>query len=124
MEDAAIIALYWARDQRAISATDEKYGTPCRALATRLLDSREDGEECVNDTWHRAWNTMPPQRPVSLRAYLLKIVRNLSIDRWRGRQARKRGGGTGGTGCGAGGLPVRRTQRRDGDGKPGGDGLH
>ena len=56
MEDTAIIALYWARDQRAISATDEKYGAPCRALAARLLDSREDGEECVNDTWHRAWN--------------------------------------------------------------------
>ena len=93
MEDTAIIALYWARDQRAISATDEKYGAPCRALAARLLDSREDGEECVNDTWHRAWNTMPPQRPGSLRAYLLKIVRNLSIDRWRGRQARKRGAG-------------------------------
>jgi RNA polymerase sigma-70 factor (ECF subfamily) len=93
VEDHAIIALYWARDQRAIPATDEKYGAACRALASRLLDSREDGEECVNDTWHRAWDTMPPQRPDCLRAYLLKIVRNLTIDRWRERTARKRGGG-------------------------------
>ena len=95
MEDAAIITLYWARDQRAIAATEEKYGRACRALATRLLDSREDGEECVNDTWHRAWDTIPPQRPDSLRAYLMRIVRNLAIDRWRGRQAQKRGAGLG-----------------------------
>jgi RNA polymerase sigma-70 factor (ECF subfamily) len=93
MEDQAIIALYWDRDQRAIPATDEKYGKTCRALAARLLDSWEDGEECVSDTYHRAWNTMPPQRPDSLKAYLLKIVRNLAIDRWREGRAQKRGGG-------------------------------
>jgi RNA polymerase sigma-70 factor (ECF subfamily) len=93
MEDQAIIALYWAREEQAIPATDEKYGALCRTLAARLLDSREDGEECVNDTWHRAWDTMPPQKPDSLRAYLLKIVRNLAIDRWRAGRARKRGGG-------------------------------
>jgi len=93
MEDTAIIALYWDRDQRAITASDEKYGARCRTLSARLLDSWEDAEECVNDTWHRAWDTMPPQRPLSLGAYLLKIVRNLSIDRWRLRQAQKRGAG-------------------------------
>jgi RNA polymerase sigma-70 factor (ECF subfamily) len=93
MEDCAIISLFWARDEQAIPATDEKYGGACRTLASRLLDSWEDGEECVNDTWHRAWNTMPPQRPESLKAYLLKIVRNLSIDRWREQTAQKRGGG-------------------------------
>jgi len=92
MEDHTIIDLYWARDQWVITASDEKYGAQCRAMSSRLLDSWEDGEECVNDTWHRAWNTMPPQRPGSLRAYLLKIVRNLSIDRWRAKQAQKRGG--------------------------------
>ena len=57
MEDSGIIALYWQRDQRAISETDSKYGLFCRSLAQRILSSREDAEECVNDTWHRAWNT-------------------------------------------------------------------
>jgi len=93
VEDSAIIDLYWARDQYAISASDEKYGALCRNLSQNILSSREDAEECVNDTWHRAWDTMPPQRPGSLRAYLAKIVRNLSIDRWRARKAQKRGAG-------------------------------
>ena len=93
MEDSAIIDLYWARDQLAIAASDEKYGALCRSLSQNILFNREDAEECVNDTWHRAWDTMPPQRPGSLRAYLARIVRNLSIDRWRARKARKRGGG-------------------------------
>ena len=66
MEDAAIIDLYWARDEGAISASDEKYGKPCRRLSQSILGSREDAEECVNDTWRRAWDTMPPQRPNSL----------------------------------------------------------
>ena len=92
MEDAAIIGLYWARDEGAISASDEKYGTLCRSLSQSILDSREDAEECVNDTWKRAWDTMPPQRPNSLRAYLAKITRNLSIDRWRARRAKRSGG--------------------------------
>ncbi len=93
MEDAAIIGLYWARDERAIAASDAKYGGLCRGLSQSILDSREDAEECVNDTWQRAWDTMPPQRPGCLRAYLAKIVRNLSIDRWRARRADRRGGG-------------------------------
>ena len=93
MEDTAIIDLYWAREERAISASDEKYGTLCRRLSQGILDSREDAEECVNDTWKRAWDTMPPQRPHSLRAYLAKITRNLSIDRWRAKRAERRGGG-------------------------------
>ena len=93
MEDIAIIELYWARDEAAITETDLKYGTLCRRLAFNILSSREDSEECVNDTWHRAWDTMPPQRPGSLRAYLGRIVRNLSISRLRSRTAQKRGGG-------------------------------
>ena len=93
MEDAVIIGLYWARDEGAIIASDEKYGALCRRLSQNILDSREDAEECVNDTWKRAWDTMPPQRPGSLRAYLAKITRNLSIDRWRAKRAEKRGGG-------------------------------
>lgn len=93
MEDSAIIELYWARDEGAIAQTDLKYGTFCRKLAFNVLSSNEDSEECVNDTWHRAWDTMPPQRPDSLRAYLGRIVRNLSISRLRQRTAQKRGGG-------------------------------
>ena len=93
MEDAAIVKLYWDRDQRAITASDEKYGGLCRSLSHNILASREDAEECVNDTWHRAWDTMPPQRPGCLRAYLCRIARGLSIDRWRARRAEKRGCG-------------------------------
>ena len=93
MEDAAIIGLYWARKEEAIAASDEKYGKLCRSLSQDILGSPEDAEECVNDTWGRAWDTMPPQRPGSLRAYLAKITRNLSIDRWRARRADKRGSG-------------------------------
>ena len=93
MEDTAIITLYWARDTSAISASEEKYGPLCRTLSFHILQNREDAEECVNDTWHRAWDTMPPQKPCSLRAYLCRIVRNLSIDRWRARRCQKRGEG-------------------------------
>lgn len=93
MEDKTIIQLYWARSSEAIPATDAKYGAQCRGLSARILQNSEDAEECVNDTWLRAWNTMPPQFPSSLRAYLLKIVRNLSIDRWRAERSQKRGGG-------------------------------
>lgn len=93
MEDSAIIELYWARDEAAITHTDQKFGPFCRRLAFNILSDREDSEECVNDTWHRAWDTMPPQRPNSLRAYLGRIVRNLSVSRLRQRTAQKRGGG-------------------------------
>lgn len=93
MEDRAILELYWARDEGAIAASDEKYGPLCRQLSNGILDSWQDAEECVNDTWQRAWDTMPPQRPGSLRAYLAKITRNLSIDRWRARKTQKRGAG-------------------------------
>ena len=93
MEDAAIIELYWARNEDALTQTDLKYGPMCRSLAFNILSDREDSEECVNDTWHRAWTTMPPQHPDSLRAYLGRIVRNLSISRLRQRTALKRGNG-------------------------------
>ena len=93
MEDINIIELYWARNELAITESDRKYGPLCRRVAFNILSSREDSEECVNDTWHRAWDTMPPQRPQSLGAYLCRIVRNLSIDRWRARKSLKRGEG-------------------------------
>lgn len=95
MTDTQIIDLYWARSEEAILATADTYGGYCAAIAWNILHSREDTEECVNDTWHRAWDTMPPQRPNSLRAYLCRIVRNLSIDRWRAARSQKRGEGLG-----------------------------
>ena len=90
MEDQRIIDLYWARDQQAITASDQKYGGLCRTISHNIVSSWEDADECVNDTWHRAWTTMPPQRPGSLRAYFSRIVRNLSIDCWRRKNRQKR----------------------------------
>ena len=83
MEDEQIIELFWARDEAAILKAREKYGGFCRALAQRLLGSVPDAEECVADMLLRLWSSIPPQRPASLRAYMAKITRNLSIDRWR-----------------------------------------
>lgn len=92
MEDSRIVQLYWDRDQEAIPATSEKYGSYCGSIARNILGSREDAEECVNDTWLRAWNAMPPQRPGILSAFFGKLTRNLSLDRWRYNRAAKRGG--------------------------------
>lgn len=93
MEDMEIIELYWQRDERAVKESDTKYGRLCRSIALRLLNSMEDSDECVSDTWLRAWNTMPPQRPEILRAFFAKITRNLALDRCRRSAAQKRGGG-------------------------------
>ena len=92
MEDGAIIDLYWARSQQAITESEQKYGPYCHTIARRILDREEDAEECVNDTWLRAWNAMPPQRPSILSAFFGKLTRNLSLDRWRRLKAAKRGG--------------------------------
>ena len=93
MEDTEIVELYWARNERAIEESDTKYGPLCRSIALRVLESPEDGEECVSDTWLRAWNAMPPQRPTRLGAFLGKITRNLALNRWRRDHAEKRFGG-------------------------------
>ena len=92
MEDQTIIDLYWARSQQAISESERKYGSYCRTIAQGILEVREDAEECVNDTWLRTWNAMPPQRPNVLSAFFGKLTRNLSLDRWRRNRAAKRGG--------------------------------
>ena len=93
MEDMRIIELYWQRDEQALILTRRKYGAYCHAIAQQILHSREDAAECENDTYLRAWNAMPPDRPHGLRAYLGAITRRPSLDRWRERQAAKRGGG-------------------------------
>lgn len=93
MEDQEIIGLYWARDQRAVSETADKYGAFLNALARGILRSSGDAEECVNDTYLRAWNAIPPARPTAFRVWLSRITRNLSLDRWKLSAAAKRGGG-------------------------------
>lgn len=93
MEDIQIIDLYWLRDESAIRETDTKYGAFCHHIAMNILHSFQDSEECVSDTYGRCWDTMPPQRPGSLRAYLGTIIRNLSISRYRACHAQKRFGG-------------------------------
>ncbi|MBQ0038008.1 MAG: sigma-70 family RNA polymerase sigma factor [Clostridiales bacterium] len=93
MDDKAIIDLYWTRDEAAIRASDEKYGTLCLGIARNIVHNPEDAEECLNDTWVRSWNAMPPQRPNCLRAFFVKITRNLSLSRFQQTHAQKRGGG-------------------------------
>ena len=83
MEDLHIIELYFSRDEQAILHTADKYGPYCTAVSMSILHSEPDAEECVNDTWLRAWNAIPPKRPTPLRAFLLRITRNLSINRLR-----------------------------------------
>ena len=93
MEDQGIIALFFERSEQAIEETDKKYGGYCYSIAYNILSSREDSEECVSDTYLAAWNTIPPRRPNFLNAFLAKMTRHISIDRWRKRSAKKRGGG-------------------------------
>lgn len=93
MDDKQIIELYWNRSESAISETADKYGNYCYSIAYNILTNNEDAEESVSDTYMAAWNAMPPRRPSILSTFLGKITRHLSIDRWRSRNAYKRGGG-------------------------------
>ncbi len=90
MEDAQIVALYFSRSESAIEESSKKYGAVLLRIAYNILSSHEDSEECVEDTYMRAWNSVPPQKPRSLGAYLGRIVRNLSINRWHENHAQKR----------------------------------
>ena len=92
MEDYKIVDLYWERKERAIAETEKKYGKMLHSLSYSLLSSHEDAEECVNDTYLGAWNTMPSARPMYLGPFLSKIARRLSIDSWRRDHREKRGG--------------------------------
>ena len=93
MEDDSIVNLYWARSENAISETSKKYGNYCYSIAYSILGNVEDADESVNDTYLDAWNNIPPHRPSILSTFLGKITRRISIDKWRGRTAEKRGGG-------------------------------
>lgn len=93
MEDSRIVDLYWQRSDRAVAETDRKYGRYCRTVAYNILANSEDSDECVNDTYLRAWNSMPDARPQALSAYLAKITRNLAISMLRKRNRLRCGGG-------------------------------
>ncbi len=90
MEDHQIISLFFDRSDTAIRETDNKYGGFCRGIAFNITRDALDCEECVNDTYLRAWEVIPPTRPESLRAFLGRIVRNFSLDRVRRKTAAKR----------------------------------
>lgn len=93
MEDEKIIALFFAREEGAITAVRETYGGYCAKVVRNVLDAEEDVEEILSDTWLKAWNSIPPQRPENLKFYLARIARNLSFDRFRSQSRDKRGGG-------------------------------
>lgn len=93
MKDTEIIDLYFARKEQAIIETQKSYGNYCYSIAFHVLHLKEDSEECVNDTWMRAWNSIPPNRPQRLALFLGTITRNLSFDRWKQKNALKRGNG-------------------------------
>lgn len=90
MTDEFIVSLYWNRDEEAIKRTEEKYGGYLNKVSFNILADSEDCKECVNDTYLAAWNSIPPHRPNNLLTYLGKIVRQISIDVFRRKNAQKR----------------------------------
>ena len=93
MDDKIIIQHYWDRNEIALTETADKYGSFCRSIAENILHNREDAKECVNDTYLKTWNSLPPNRPRIFPAFLGRIVRNLAFDRYDQMTASKRGGG-------------------------------
>ena len=92
MDDRQIIELYNNRDEKAISETSLKYGRYCFSIANNILCDHRDSEECVNDTWLGAWNSIPPHKPNNLKLFLGKITRNISFNKYKENNRQKRGG--------------------------------
>jgi RNA polymerase sigma factor (sigma-70 family) len=92
LEDREILRMYFERDHDAIAETSKKYGNYCRTIAMGILGNEEDAEECINDMYLNAWNSIPPHCPERLAAYLGKIIRNLSFNRYKKQRAKKRAG--------------------------------
>lgn len=93
MTDNKIIQLFFQRKEVAIEETHKKYGSYCFKIANNILNNREDSEECLNDTWLKAWDSIPPTRPIYFNLFLGKIVRNCAINKYRQKYAHKRGKG-------------------------------
>jgi len=94
MDDHKIVCLFLERNELALKEASQKYGAYCLKIAQNILGNHEDAEECVNDTYMRAWNSIPPNNPTSLGVFLGRITKNLSLDRARFRRREKRGGNT------------------------------
>lgn len=92
MDDNSIIELFFDRSENAVAELDRKYGALCRKLSHNILNNRQDAEECVNDAYLGLWNAIPPARPDPLRAYLCKVVRNISLKLYDRTKAEKRNG--------------------------------
>ena len=90
MEDSQIIGLYFKRDEAAISETEAKYGAFCHGIALNILSINADADECVNDTYLRAWNSIPPKKPDKLGAWLGRVVRNIAFNLWKKNHRQKR----------------------------------
>ena len=90
MDDREIVDLYWERQESAIKESEKKYGGYCYSIANNILNSHEDSEECVSDTYIKAWNSIPPKKPEKLSVYLGKITRNLALDVFKRKSAQKR----------------------------------
>jgi len=92
LDDVMIIDLYFSRDEKAIDATARKYGNYCFTISNNILKNNDDAQECVNDTYLRTWDNIPPAKPINLRAFLGRITRNLSLDRYKFNRTKKREG--------------------------------
>lgn len=92
VRESEIIALFFARDEAALTSVQEDYGAYCSTIARNILADQEDVKECVNDTWLKAWETIPPNKPQSLLAYLGRITRNHAINMVRNQNRQKRAG--------------------------------
>ena len=92
MEDSIIISLFFERSEQAVEELNRKYGPAVRKTAANILSDRLDVEECVNDTYLRTWNSIPPQKPNPLVSYVCRIARNLALDRYHANSAAKRNG--------------------------------
>lgn len=90
LEDSRIIELFFVRAEQAIAELSAKYGTVCNRIARNILKNDLDAEECVNDTYLAAWNTIPPQKPDPLRTYIFRIARNIAISRYHANTSAKR----------------------------------
>lgn len=93
MDDNTIVDLYWKRNEQAIEATANKYGSYCNSIAMRIVGNMLDAEECVNDTYQAAWTSIPPNKPAILSTYIGKLTRRISLKVLRSRGTQKRGNG-------------------------------
>lgn len=93
LSDAEIVSLFQARDETAISAVCRKFGSYCGTVVKGILTNPQDAEECLNDTWMKAWESIPPHEPTNLGAFLATLAKNISLNRYRETHAKKRGCG-------------------------------